>query len=523
MKLQKKITLLIIAILLFTLSIAVWFSVKKMKELIKDQMGKNAMDIATSVASMKEVQDNLLLPNGSTTIQYLIEKIRLKTRVQFITVMDMNAIRYSHPIPDNVGKKFSGGDEDRVLTTGESYITEGIGTLGKSLRAFTPIYKDGEQIGAVCVGILTGWISQEFKNLLYDFLPYILLAMVIGVTGAALLSLNIKKTILGLEPKEIAWMVMEKQAIIESMNEGLIAINREGKITLLNKAGRDILGLKGDYVGKNILSEKYSSKFVEVLNTKKPIYNVEEKLKAQITIMSNYCPLIDERGELMGVLASFQDLTKVKQMAEELTGIKQMTWDLRAQNHEFMNKLHTISGLIQLEKYDKALDFIYDTTKVRNDILDILTHRIKDVTLSALILAKYNKASEARIDFKIHEGCSVRSLPRDIREDELCCVVGNLIENSIDAVIGKAGGFIKIKVLQRMNEFLIEVTNNGEAIPKELGDSIYEKGISTKEGERGYGLYNVKQILNSVNGTISYITGEETIWSVKIPMNEVEV
>lgn len=522
MGLQKKITLLIVVIMIFTLGTAAFFSIAKMEEIIKRQMAMDAMDIANTVASMREVQDYIGQNNGNNHIQSKIENIRLKTRVQFITVMDMEAVRYSHPIPDNVGKKFQGGDEGRVLSYGESYVTEGEGSLGKSLRAFAPIYKEGEQIGAVCVGILNGWISEEFKVLIYEFIPYICIAVFVGIIGAALLSRNIKKSIYGLEPKEIGWLLGEREAILESMNEGIIAINNQGELTLINKTAKDILNLKGDYIGRDIESMKYKGRLLEVLKEGKALINIEEKPKKGVTVLSNYSPLLDVTGRQLGVLVSFQNLTKVKEMAEELTGIKKLTYSLRAQNHEFMNKLHTISGLIQLEEYNKALEYIYETTSIRKQVMGVLSNNIKPMALAALLLAKYNKASEAKIDFKIEDGCKLNSLPQTISSDDLCCIVGNLIENSIDAVIGKKAAYIRLNILEREEDILIEIKNNGEPIPSHIGDKIYEKGISTKEAneERGYGLYNIKRILEDIKGSITYESNEETIFKVLIPKEE---
>ncbi|WP_032123230.1 ATP-binding protein [Clostridium amazonitimonense] len=518
MKLRIKTSLLVIVIILFTLGTATGFSIIKMNKVIREQMGKNAMDIANTVASIKDVQDVLKSKKKNNEIQHIIENIRLKTRVQFITVMDMEAIRYSHPTPENIGKPFIGGDEKKVLETGQSYIAEGEGTLGPSLRAFSPIYKDGEQIGAVSVGILTGWISQEFQTLLYEFIPYIVIALTIGVIGAWLLSTNIKNTIYGLEPKEIAWILKEREAILEDMDEGIIAINNKGYIILLNKNARNILRLKEDFKGKNISDLRYKGRFLEVLENKIAIKNLEERLWEDIIILSSYEPLIDNKGEIMGVLSTFRDLTEVRSLAEELTDFKNMTWSLRAQNHEFMNKLHTIGGLIELEEYDKALNYIYNTVENRNRIMKALS-KIKDKTLAALILAKFNKASEGRIEFILEEDSFLESLPKGMTTDNITTLLGNLIENSIEATLDMEKGKIKLRIRDEMDGLYICLENNGEAIDEDIKDKIYEKAVSSKGkgNERGYGMYNVKNIIDSFKGNINFTTGELTRWNIFIP------
>jgi two-component system CitB family sensor kinase len=365
-----------------------------MQENVKEQMSRNVLNTASAISGMQDIQDAIGNPRDSDKIQEIIEKIRLKTKVQFITVMDMDGVRKSHPISDKIGKRFSGGDEERCLKYGQTYITEGEGSLGKSLRAFVPIYKDGVQVGAVCVGILIGDLNREFILTLKRFIPYIIVGLSIGVLGSLILSYSIKKTIFGLEPREVAA-------------------------------------------------------------------------------------------------------------------------NLRAQNHEFMNKLHTISGLIQLEEYDKAVEFIHDTSKLRKDVLEVLDN-IKNTSLTGLLLSKYNKAVEAKIEFEIDAASSINKLSGNVGENDLICIVGNLIENSIDAVIGRKNGKIYFSIKEEENRLTIKVSNNGEPIPDELRESIFERGVTTKKGIRGFGLNNVKQIVGSLGGEISFTSAEETTWIINI-------
>jgi sensor histidine kinase regulating citrate/malate metabolism len=394
MKLQYKILIFMTAILISTLGIVCVFSFYEMQENVKEQMSRNVLNTASAISGMQDIQDAIGNPRDSDKIQEIIERIRLKTKVQFITVMDMEGIRKSHPMSDKIGKRFSGGDEERCLKYGQTYITEGEGSLGKSLRAFVPIYKDGVQVGAVCVGILIGDLNREFMLTLKRFIPYIIVGLSIGVLGSLILSYSIKKTIFGLEPREVAA-------------------------------------------------------------------------------------------------------------------------NLRAQNHEFMNKLHTISGLIQLEEYDKAVEFIHDTSKLRNDVLEVLDN-IKNASLTGLLLSKYNKAVEAKIEFEIDASSSINKLPDNVGENDLICIVGNLIENSIDAVIGRKNGKIYFLIEEEENKITIKVSNNGEPIPHELRESIFERGVTTKKGIRGFGLNNVKQIVSSLGGQISFTSAEETTWNIKI-------
>ena len=394
MKLQYKIMIFMTAILISTLGIVCTFSFYEMQENVKEQMSRNVLNIAAVISGMQDIQEAIGNPGDSGRVQVIVEKLRLKTKVHFITVMGMDGIRYSHPLSEKIGRKFSGGDEESCLKNGQTYVTEGEGSLGKSLRGFAPIYKDGVQVGAVCVGILIGDLNREFLLTIKRFIPYIIIGLIIGVLASLILAYNIKKTIFGLEPREVAT-------------------------------------------------------------------------------------------------------------------------SLRSQNHEFMNKLHTISGLIQLEEYDNAVKFIHDTSKLRTDVLGVLNN-IKNTSLSGLLLSKYNKAMEAKIEFEIDSSSNINKLPSNIGESDLICIVGNIIENSIDAVIGRKNGKIFFSIREKENKIAIKVSNNGESIPDELRERIFERGVTTKKGIRGFGLNNVKQIVGTLGGEISFTSAEETTWTINI-------
>lgn len=342
-----------------------------------------------------------------------------------------------------------------------------------------------------------------------------------GVLGAFLLANNIKNTLLGLEPNEIAKLYNEKMGMLDAIHEGLVAVDDEARITLINDSALNILHFennidKEDIIGQNAEVVIPNTRLINVLETGKSEFEEEQKINNTI-IMTNRVPIIS-RGKIVGAIASFRDKTDVTRMAEELTGAKKMAWSLRAQNHEFMNKLHTIAGLIQLEEYEECLQFISDIAKVRSNISNILTENIKDASLSALLLAKYNKAEESRVKLKIDENSKLIKLPQNMTSEEIVSVVGNLIENSLDAVKNDGSGYVNIKIVEDEQFLNIQVKNNGAEIPLEYRYKIYEQGFSTKEGQRGYGMYIVKKIIDEFNGKINFHIYEGVRWDVVIPM-----
>lgn len=523
MKLQRKITLYFIAILLISIGSITVLSYEQMRALMRDQIETNLLNVAEAVANSYEVQDYLTRDTQLTQeeLSQQIETIRQLTRVDFIVVIDMEGTRYSHPLKEEIGKKFRGGDEERVLRTGEKYVSEAKGTLGTSLRAFVPIYKDNRQIGAVSVGMLIDVVMSKIYNNIIKFLSFILFGLFLGVLGAALLSSSIKNTIFRMEPEEIALALKEKEVVLNNVKEGIIAVDALGKITLFNQEASRILHLNHENLGQNI-SEVLGIQTIydQGLRRGEQLEDVEIKVRPTVTILCKYNPILNDRQHVMGAVVNFRDLSEVKKMAEELTGIKKMTWALRAQNHEFMNKLHTVSALIQLEEYDEAVEYISNTVKTRNSINGILTKQIKDVALAALLFAKYNKAEEARIKLIIDPDSKLTQLPEGITSEDLGSVLGNLIENSIEALKGIPNGSIYVKISEDREKLYIMVKDNGPGIPTEIQTDIYDLGVTSKSSQRGYGMYIVKKIIDDAQGCIQFKVDEGTLWQIKIPLNK---
>lgn len=526
MKLQTKLTILIIIVVFISISIIIFFVASWMTKNIKSTSKTNVMNVAEMVANSREVIDALGKKDPDKIIgPYIENQLKSLDEIEYIIVVDNEGMRYSHPNANMIGQKFVGGDESRVVKEGDVYISEAIGTLGRSLRAFVPIYnvEKNKEIGFVCVGMLTKSIEQSERMAILYIILISIGSLAVGIVGAFILSNNIKNTLLGLEPEEITNLYNEKIGILDAIYEGLIAIDNNGNITLVNDSALNILHYeneidKNSIIGRNIDEIFPTTNLVKVLDEGKCKFEEEQKINNTV-IMTNKIPIKD-RDKVIGAIATFRDKTEVTRLAEELTGVKKMAWSLRAQNHEFMNKLHTISGLIQLEEYDEALQFISNVAKNRNNISSILTKKIKDPSLSAILFSKYNKAEENRIKFNIDESSKISKLPKFMDSENIVSIVGNLIENSLDAVDNDGSGEVYIKIIQYSELIEIKISDNGPGIKDEYMDKIYEQGFTTKEGQRGHGMYIVKQIIDRANGKIELKVNNGVNWNIIIPMGE---
>lgn len=517
MKLRTQITLFFVAILIFSLGSMTLLSYYQMKDIFNVQLEEKLADIANYSSEDYLVKSTLAgYNNTSIKLNEYIEKLRLETEVDFIVVFDMNGMRLTHPVEENIGKKFKGGDEERVLETSERYVSEAKGTLGNSIRAFSPVFFEGKQVGAVCVGSTLVEINKETFIKTQQFIPFIAIGLFLGIYCAYILTSNIKYSILGMEPNEITLLFKEKEIILENVKEGIMTLDENGNLIQYNKEAARILGLNEKNKDMNIMDYIIGNEIFNVLNDEKSLDSFEVKVRPGVTILCKYNILKNDKNKIIGRVINFRDLTEVKKTAEELTGIKKMAWSLRAQNHEFMNKLHTISGLIQLEEYDEALKYITKTAKTGNDETGIITRNIKNVNIAALLLAKYYRAEEMRISMVINNQSYLKEVSDFISDDDLGSIIGNLIENSLDAVNVDGTGKIYFKIFEDRDKLIVEVKDNGPGIPDDIKEKIYERNFSTKTGQRGYGLFIVKNIIESYNGTISLLTDEGTAWHMEI-------
>ncbi len=517
-KVKNKIMALTLIIVAITLLI-VGVIVERIATLrIENRLGQHALDIAHAVAQIEEIQQNLGNPDGHLIIQPIADGIRKRTETEFIVVIDMEGVRYSHSAPDRIGKTIVGGDEGPVLQ-GQEYTSKAVGTLGPSLRAFVPLFRDdGEQVGAIVVGIMMTEVNALKGELRGWIFFAIALGLVIGVFGSNYLAENIKKAIFGLEPHEIAAMFNEREALLEAIKEGILAVDYQGRITVINSEARRILGIQNNAQGQNIEKILPDSKLIEVMKSGIVEYNQEQRI-GNARVMVNKVP-IKLKGNVVGAIASIRDMTEVKIMAEELTGVKKYVEALRIQNHEFSNKLHTIAGLIQLGEYEKAVDDIFEHTSSQQSIISFITKRIKDSSIAGLILSKSRRCKELGIEFILDKDCYLGTLV-GIDSNSLVIIIGNLLENAIEAVNNaKLVKKIILTVIDSPTGLYISVKDTGVGISKNIFPNIYEKGFTTRGFEsRGYGLYLVRTVVESYNGKIIFKSERNklTLFEINIP------
>ena len=521
LKIRTKIALLGIAFWCVGLLTVGLFLGGAMMEQFEKRLGENAKNIALSVSEIPDVQQYAGKPGGEKAIQPIAERIRRKTGAEYVVVFDMNGIRYSHPVPERIGKAFVGGDEGLVLH-GETYVSKAIGTLGPSMRAFTPVFRNGEQVGAVAVGILLRDVQRSLGVLNRFLMTALLLGLLVGACGVAYLAWNIKRAMGGMEPFEIVRVTRELDGIIESVPEGIVAVDGNGRVSLMNSTAHALLNVRTDPRGKSVEDVIPNTRLPVVLRTGKAELGQEQLLKGS-RILTSRLPIVSD-GRVVGAIASFRDMSEAIALAEELTGVKRYVEALRARNHEFLNRLQAISGLIQLGEHDRAVAFISSVMESHQSLVSFIARRIKNPAVGGILLGKSSRCRELGVRFEIDPDSTLESgtSPGD---QILVTVIGNLLDNAVDAVVARSDGEVRkveFSVFDESHTILISVRDSGEGMTDDVRDRIFEPGFSTKGKERGYGLFNLRNAVESIGGDVSAscISGKGCEFVVCLPNRE---
>lgn len=518
--LQTKITLLVCGVVAIALLVTNIFISADVASITQNSLAEKAADVARIVAHSPVVIESLSGQRSETEIQTFANDIRIVTNVEFIVVLDMKGIRKSHPDNSRLGQHFVGGDEQAALA-GQTYTSLAEGTLGPSLRAFSPVFAmDGKQVGVVAVGILLNKVQQavdKSRSVIYLAVVFGLMA---GVAGAILLARSIKKTLFGLEPFAFAKLLEERSAMLLSVREGIIAVDKDARITLVNGEAIRLLtqaGIQGDPIGKQVESFVPNTRLSDVLRTGCAELDQEQDLKG-ITLLTNRVPLCVD-GEIVGAIATFRDKTEIRHLAEQLTGVRNYAEALRAQTHEFMNKLHVILGMVRLQCYDQLAGYISGIAHQYQAEVGFVVRRIKDPVLAGFLLGKLSHAREAGVNLSLSENSF---LPEPADQEvipELVTIVGNLVNNAFEAVADSTVKCIKIACNYNEGRLLIEVSDSGAGMAEEQKNRLFTKGYSTKANNRGLGLFLVQHSLARIGGVIEVFSEKEkgTRFVVSVP------
>ncbi|MDR2301664.1 MAG: sensor histidine kinase [Deltaproteobacteria bacterium] len=494
--------LLVSAMLLLTVGLAARHSVGLLEIYLVHNLNSVARILATSQPIIDALKAGEITPELD---RYLDDIIAADSNIDVITLAKMDSFRIYHPVKTRIGEKFQGGDEGRSLL-GENYSSEAEGTLGFQKRYFYPIFdQDGTQLGFVHVSMLMENLERLRNQILIVHLQTMVAVFLVGVVAAVFLAANIKRSLLGFEPYQIASSFLKRGEIMDSLEEGLLAIDERGSVILQNDAASRMLeSAQKDLTGKDIDEHYPQFKLKDTLAGLKD-HNRSVALNDQV-IICDRLP-IHSGNQVIGAMAILRDRTEVTKLAEEITGFNHVLDALRSNTHEFMNQLHVILGLLQSAEYEEAKRFITQIGQVQSASVSTVAKNIDNRVLAALIMGKISRCQELGIRMTVQPHSTIPRHSLFLSTQSLLTVVGNLVENAIEAINAKADpeadDAISLLIYEDKQSLLITIDDTGIGLTQDEIAKMSQTGYTTKGAGRGTGLGLVRGLVQSSCGEFS--------------------
>jgi two-component system CitB family sensor kinase len=504
MTLRTKLTSLVALNTLVVLALLVGASSRLIKTVAYEETGERALAVARTVAALPAVVDAFSTPAPSAIIQPLVEDLRAASQAEFIVVGNMDLIRYSHPRPSEIGKRMVGEDDDAVLHGRES-VTRASGTLGASVRGKVPIFdREHRQIGVVSTGFLVQGVERRVDRMVRGVALACAAALLFGLVGAWLLSGHFKRQILGMEPEKIAFTTREQAAILESIREGVVAVNSEGRVVTCNRAAKELLAVgDAEVMGQEIAAVIPQSRLPEVLRTGAPNHD-QPMIVGESLVFANRVPVHLE-GRVIGAVSTFRDQLVLDELEGRLADVGHYVEDLRAQRHEFMNRLHLVLGLLHAGDSAAAQEVIERVNEEYQRAADFYLARIRDPAVVGILVGRTHQARELGVELVVSPDSFVSS-PCPHRE-AVVTVLGNAVANALEALRSMSAPRerpeVRVTVREEADRVLVEVLDNGPGLAAAAGGELFDAGVSTKGAGRGLGLALVARAVAAAGGEVT--------------------
>ncbi|NJC24075.1 two-component system CitB family sensor kinase [Arthrobacter pigmenti] len=496
MSLRSQLFLLQLLIVLVIVLVAGSVAVRMQEQQIRDAYQSRMVGVARSIAQLPSIIDAFDDEDPSAVIQPIAELTTQATGVTYVVVTDDVGIRYSHPNPAMIGQMVS--TDPSVPLSGETYIGTQTGTLGESWRVKVPIWSDeGTVIGTASVGTLESTLAADLQEDLPVLLGWLVLAALAGTAGSIWISRLIWRRIYRLEPEEIAALLETRDAMIHGIGEGVVAVDERGRIAVLNDEAKRLLDVGDEVRGRpaaDVLDPSLAGMFGAAGDTDETVLVGERVLLARSSDA-----VVDSRR--VGAVLILRDRTELHQLLLDLDGARDVTQALRSQAHEFANKMHVISGLLELGQTSQAVDFISRSGHGGSVVSGELSPGITDPDAASLLMAKSTICAEKGITLIVDAASTFHP---DSTTDPVT-VLGNLIDNATEAI--GSNGTIHVLLTSDADGCCVVVSDDGPGIPDELRERIFSSGFSTKEspstGSRGFGLALVERVARRRCGSVA--------------------
>jgi two-component system CitB family sensor kinase len=514
--LAYKILALQVCIVLLTAVIGVLLAAWQARQELDRQYEQRSLAVAQSVAAMPEIQSAVLAGNAPASVQATAEQVRRSTGASYVVVADRRGIRLSHPNPALIGRPVD--ESPGAVLAGSTWVGVERGTLCVSARGKAPIRSGSGVIGLVSVGYCENAVGSRLLASVPGFAATVLAALALGVAGSMLLARHVKRQTFGLEPYEIAGLLEEREASLQGIREGALATDADGRITLANDEARRLLDLGPEVVGKKLAQVLPPGRLRDFLGGR--LRDEDEVLLAGDRVLLASRRPVRVEGRDVGHVATLRDSRDLPTLTAAF-GVDSLTDALRAQAHEFSNRLHTIAGLVELGRGEEAIQLITETSGLHQELSETLMERMGDPVLSGLLLAKAAVASERGIELRVGDDTALTESP--LSPDDLITLLGNLVDNALDAAAqSRVERWVSVVVGVQDGDLVIRVEDSGPGVAEADRERVFVEGFSTKSRarglRRGIGLALVREVAQRHGGDVTVAGERGAVFTVRLPV-----
>ena len=493
--------------------------------------------ITESVALMRSTAEAIKSPDPTAVLQPQTEAIRKATGADFIVVMAPDRTRFTHTDVNRIGGQFT-GNIDRALA-GTTFTETYPGTLGPSIRAVAPVRDDsGTIVGLVSAGVTRTKVSQSVMATLPAIGLALGVALVLALTGAYLLERRLRRRTLGLSFGDLSALYEQREAVLHAIGEGLLVFNADGRAEVVNDEARRLLSLPEGPVTRAGLPGSLGTSGDETLTD-------ETHVTTDRVLLVNQQPVQWENRKV-GTVMTLRDRTDLQRVSGELSSLTQFTESLRSRAHEADNRLHTVITMVELGRAEQAVEFATAELAVSQHLIDRLMATVAEPALAALLLGKISQARDSGVELTVTEE-SLLDDPENIglTQGELVTLVGNLVDNAIDAARSSSPGgppseargrnegengpranntarmaepsWVEVTVRGTSDSLTVSVADSGPGMTPDAFEQARMRGHSTKSGDRGLGLALVWQVIAAHGGTITSQNSYGSVITATIP------
>lgn len=377
-----------------------------------------------------------------------------------------------------------------------------------SIAGQAPVLDDGGRVaGAVLVAERYPSLWARLVDAAPDLLLFLGVAALLGMLGSIAISRLIRRQTRGLEPSDIAGLADHQEALLRGIHEGVVGVNPSGEFTVVNDTAGELLDLSTDAVGTPVAGHGLPSAVEEFVLRPDDSSSTLIVLEGRALVLNRRRAL--DRGRFVGTVTTFVDRSDLMALESQVAAQTSITETLRAQTHEFDNRLHTVSGLLQLGEYADAVAFVDELSRQRSEISSNVTRVVADPRVAALLVAKTSAAAEAGVELHVEPETHLPRLPAEHAADVLT-VLGNLVDNALDATRGH-GREISVRMTYDQSRVSVRVADTGPGIDPAHLEEVFVRGWSTKPSDatgRGVGLALVQAICQRGGGSVEATNGD---------------